>query len=182
MNSARTSAPKGPQRTPRFAPRAAVQRALLATLLLAQGTPMLLAGDEFGHSQQGNNNAWNQDNELGWLAWPEADDALTRFVARVLQLRCEGALGSPATWHEAPLRAFALDDDAGEALAVRTGGWLLALNPDAEPRPLPPEALEGAAWAVALDTALDAPAHPPTDVTAALAPRSLRLLRRLPTC
>ncbi len=156
------------------ATRAAVQRALLATLLLAQGTPMLLAGDEFGHSQHGNNNAWNQDNPLGWLAWDEADDALTAFVARVLALRGEGALGAPATWHEAPLRAFALDDDAPEALAVRAGGWLLALNPDAAPRPIPPEALEGAGWALALDTA----AHTPTDVTTALAPRSLRLLRR----
>jgi glycogen operon protein len=156
------------------ATRAAVQRALLATLLLAQGTPMLLAGDEFGHSEQGNNNAWNQDNPLGWLGWDEADDALTAFVARVLALRGEGALGAPATWHEAPLRAFALDDDAPEALAVRAGGWLLALNPDAAPRPIPPEALEGAVWALALDTA----AHTPTDVTTALAPRSLRLLRR----
>jgi len=160
------------------ATRAAVQRALLATLLLAQGTPMLLAGDEFGHSQQGNNNAWNQDNPLGWLAWEHADDALTDFVAQALQLRREGALGAPATWHEAPLRAFALDDDAEDALTVCTGGWLLALNPDVAPRSIPPEALEGAAWGLALDTA----AHTPTDVTTALAPRSLRLLRRLPAC
>jgi glycogen operon protein len=164
------------------ASRAAVQRALLATLLLAQGTPMLLAGDEFGHSQHGNNNAWNQDNPLGWLAWDEADDTLTAFVARVLALRGEAALGAPATWHEAPLRAFALDDDAPEALAVRAGGWLLALNPDAAPRALPPEALEGPAWALALDTADHAGADSPTDVTAPLAPRSLRLLRRLPAC
>jgi hypothetical protein len=96
----------------------------------------------------------------------------------VLSLRGEGALGAPATWHEAPLRAFALDDDAPEALAVRTGGWLLALNPDAAPRSIPPEALEGAGWALALDTAADTP----TDVTSALSPRSLRLLRRLPAC
>jgi len=42
---------------------------LLATLLLSQGTPMILAGDEFGHSQNGNNNAYAQDNETGWLDW-----------------------------------------------------------------------------------------------------------------
>jgi isoamylase len=163
------------------ATRAAVQRALLATLLLAQGTPMLLAGDEFGHSQQGNNNAWNQDNTLGWLAWPDADDALIDFVARVLALRREGALGAPATWHEAPLRAFAVDDGDDAALAVRSGDWLLALNPDAHPRPWPPEALEGADWAVALDTHAARPAGSTTletDAAAPLAPRSLRLLRR----
>ncbi len=154
--------------------RAAVQRGLLATLLLAQGTPLLLAGDELGHSQQGNNNAWNQDNALGWLAWDHADEALTGFVAQLLALRRAGALGAPATWHEAPLRVFAIDDGATEALALRAGDWLLALNPDPHARLLPPEALEGARWTLALDTA----AAPPAEPDAALAPRSLRLLRR----
>ncbi len=46
---------------------------LLLTTLLAQGTPMLLAGDEFGHSQLGNNNAYAQDNETGWLDWARRD-------------------------------------------------------------------------------------------------------------
>jgi glycogen operon protein len=48
------------------------QRALLATLFVSQGTPQLLAGDELGHSQQGNNNAYCQDNPLTWLNWPSA--------------------------------------------------------------------------------------------------------------
>jgi len=91
------------------------------------------------------------------------------------RLRREGALGAPATWHEAPLRAYAVDDTVEEALAVRAGDWLLAFNPDAHARPWPPEALEGAEWTVALDTRPDTPA---TEVTAPLAPRSLRLLRR----
>ena len=47
---------------------------LLATLFFSQGTPMLLAGDEFGHTQQGNNNAYAQDNEIGWLDWTILDD------------------------------------------------------------------------------------------------------------
>ena len=162
------------------ATRAAVQRALLATLLLAQGTPLLLAGDEFGHSQQGNNNAWNQDNALGWLDWPHADDAITAFVARLLALRREGALGVPASWHEAPLRVFGINDDAAECLALRGAGWLLALNPDPHPRPLPPEALEGAAWSLALDTSAHSTPPSPADGLAALAPRSLRLLRQAP--
>jgi glycogen operon protein len=42
---------------------------MLATLLLSQGTPMLLAGDEYGRSQNGNNNAYCQDNELNWIDW-----------------------------------------------------------------------------------------------------------------
>jgi glycogen operon protein len=51
--------------------RARQQRNLLATVFLAQGTPMLLAGDEFGNSQGGNNNAYCQDNEICWLAWQQ---------------------------------------------------------------------------------------------------------------
>jgi len=47
---------------------------LFATLLFSQGTPLLLAGDEFGHTQQGNNNAYAQDNEVGWLNWTQLED------------------------------------------------------------------------------------------------------------
>ncbi|HBL26320.1 MAG TPA: glycogen debranching enzyme GlgX [Acidobacteria bacterium] len=66
-------------------------RNLLATLLLSQGTPMLLAGDEFGHTQLGNNNAYCQDNPIGWPDWArlEAQDgaALHRYLRRLLRLR-----------------------------------------------------------------------------------------------
>ncbi|HLI12559.1 MAG TPA: glycogen debranching protein GlgX [Alphaproteobacteria bacterium] len=66
------------------------RRNLLATLLFSQGTPMLLAGDEFGRSQQGNNNAYCQDNEVSWLDW-EGIDAEGRqsidFVRRLTSLR-----------------------------------------------------------------------------------------------
>lgn len=74
------------------AARAARKRAMLATLMLAQGTPMLLAGDEFGNSQRGNNNAYAQDNETGWLDWPEADEALIDYVARLIALRRDHAV------------------------------------------------------------------------------------------
>jgi glycogen operon protein len=66
------------------------KRNLLATLLLAQGVPMLVAGDEFGRTQHGNNNAYCQDNEIGWVNWQEVsetDRALTEFVRSVLRLR-----------------------------------------------------------------------------------------------
>ena len=76
--------------------RARQMRNLLATLLLSQGTPMLLAGDEFGHSQQGNNNPYCQDNPLSWIDWERAAQpraqAQAAFVRRVLQLRRRYAL------------------------------------------------------------------------------------------
>ena len=49
---------------------------MLATLFFSQGIPMLLAGDEIGNSQRGNNNAYAQDNEIGWVDWKNADDKL----------------------------------------------------------------------------------------------------------
>ena len=67
--------------------RLRLQRALLATLLLSQGTPMLLAGDEIGHSQQGNNNAYCQDNALSWLDWAGQDTDLLATTRRLLTLR-----------------------------------------------------------------------------------------------
>ena len=65
------------------------KRNMLATLLLSQGTPMLLGGDEFGRTQQGNNNAYCQDNEISWVDWDhdERAQALTRFVRRLTALR-----------------------------------------------------------------------------------------------
>ncbi len=69
--------------------RARQQRNLLATLLLSQGVPMLLAGDEMGRSQRGNNNAYCQDNPLSWVNWQLAaeDRELLDFVARLIRLR-----------------------------------------------------------------------------------------------
>ncbi|MBO0710710.1 MAG: glycogen debranching protein GlgX [Acetobacteraceae bacterium] len=65
------------------------KRNMLATLLLAQGTPMLLAGDEFGRTQKGNNNAYCQDNEISWVNWNlnAQGRALTDFVRRLTRLR-----------------------------------------------------------------------------------------------
>jgi isoamylase len=69
--------------------RAQQMRNLLATLFFAQGTPMLLAGDEFGRTQHGNNNAYCQDNELSWVDWniDEQGDALIAFCRRLIALR-----------------------------------------------------------------------------------------------
>ncbi len=82
--------------------RRASQRALLATTLLSLGTPMLLAGDELGHSQQGNNNAYCQDNPISWIDWAQADDALTDFVAGVVRLRHASPLLQARRWWSPP--------------------------------------------------------------------------------
>ncbi|MER8584865.1 glycogen debranching protein GlgX [Mesorhizobium sp. M1338] len=63
------------------------QHALLATLFAARGTIMLTAGDEFGRTQQGNNNAYAQDNEITWLDWAGRDQALERYTALLSTLR-----------------------------------------------------------------------------------------------
>ncbi len=69
--------------------RAQRQRNMLATLFLSQGTPMILAGDEFANSQGGNNNAYAQDNAIGWLNWGEADQELIEFVSRLAHFRSQ---------------------------------------------------------------------------------------------
>jgi glycogen operon protein len=64
-------------------------RNMLATLLLAQGTPMLLGGDEFGRTQRGNNNPYSQDNEISWVDWSLAtrNEPLMQFVKRLTEVR-----------------------------------------------------------------------------------------------
>ena len=69
--------------------RARQMRNLLSTLLLAQGTPMMVAGDEFARTQNGNNNAYCQDNDIGWIDWNIGDkgNSLIRFVQKLTALR-----------------------------------------------------------------------------------------------
>lgn len=67
--------------------RARLQRALLASAVLAQGTPMLCAGDELGHSQGGNNNPYCQDSTITWIDWAALDTDLLAFTQRVIALR-----------------------------------------------------------------------------------------------
>jgi isoamylase len=81
---------EGPTDDPKItALRERQKRNMLATLLLSQGTPMLLAGDEFGRTQQGNNNAYCQDNEISWVNWDfgEREVELAEFVRKAIALR-----------------------------------------------------------------------------------------------
>ncbi len=106
--------------------RAILQRALLSTLLLSQGTPQLLASDEMGHSQLGNNNAYCQDNPTTWLDWACADEAMVGFVAGLTGLRRR----YPALRHTQWFRgqpAQSLDD------GWRGGCDIVWLRPDGQP-------------------------------------------------
>ncbi len=82
---------EGPSDDPLFkGRRLREKRNRLATLMLSRGVPMLLAGDEMGNSQQGNNNAYCQDNPLGWVDWSGKDDPamdLAAFIAGLVRLR-----------------------------------------------------------------------------------------------
>jgi len=83
---------EGPTDNPDYlALRARVKRAMLATLFFSIGTPMLLAGDEFGRTQRGNNNAYCQDNDISWTDWAAAEQPenqeLAKYVARLIDLR-----------------------------------------------------------------------------------------------
>jgi len=66
--------------------RARQQRNFFATLLLSQGVPMIVAGDEIGRSQGGNNNAYCQDNEISWIDWAAADETLLAFVTGLIDV------------------------------------------------------------------------------------------------
>ena len=94
-------------------------RNMLATLLLSQGTPMMLAGDEFGRTQQGNNNAYCQDNEISWLNWDlkEKGQHLIEFTRKLTGFR-----------HKYPIlrRNLFLNGDYNEELGVKDVTWINA--------------------------------------------------------
>jgi glycogen operon protein len=69
--------------------RARQQRNFMTTLLLSIGVPMICGGDEIGHTQHGNNNAYCQDNEISWFDWENVDAELFAFVARIIRFRKE---------------------------------------------------------------------------------------------
>ncbi len=145
--------------------RRASVHALLTTLLLSQGTPMLLAGDEHGHSQHGNNNAYCQDNPLTWLDWPQANSGLVDFTAALIHLRQQiPALTLNEWWKEGdgnvcwlnkraqPLEAREWQSGVPCLQILLSDRWLITLNatdevveitlPQGEWRAIPPFAGE----------------------------------------
>jgi len=91
--------------------RARQQRNFLATLMLSQGVPMLLGGDEIGRTQQGNNNAYCQDNEISWFDWEHADQGLLQFTRRLIRLRHRHPVFCRRRWfHGRPIRGGDVSD------------------------------------------------------------------------
>ncbi|MHA6312959.1 glycogen debranching protein GlgX [Pantoea sp. S-LA4] len=136
-------------------------RGLLTTLLLSQGTPMLLAGDERGNTQHGNNNAYCQDNALSWLDWQADEKGLVGFTAALIQLRQRiPALTADRWWQDGdgnvqwlnaggqPLQHDEWAQGTHRLQILLSGRWLITINatdsvndivlPDGEWRALPP--------------------------------------------
>ena len=92
------------------------KRNFLATLFLSHGTPMPLAGDEFGRSQMGNNNGYCQDSELSWVHWenlPDSADSLRGFVKRLISLRQSNRILRRESWRDGTLVTW-LNPGGGE--------------------------------------------------------------------
>jgi glycogen operon protein len=120
--------------------RKADMRALLATLFASRGTLMITAGDEFGRTQQGNNNAYAQDNATTWIDWQRRDLELEDFVAKLAALRStypelgrieflaeatwrdlDGTVLTPQKWESGDLAGFEVDisEDRHHTIAIR---------------------------------------------------------------
>jgi isoamylase len=142
--------------------RARQRRNFLATLLLSDGVPLLLGGDELGRTQRGNNNAYCQDNEISWVDWTQADRDLFEFVAGVCRLRREHDVFRRTRFFAAgelrwlrpdgqPIEAADWSDAGARAVAVGGADGLLLVNAWWEP--LSFRLPDDRTWAVELDTA-----------------------------
>jgi isoamylase len=103
--------------------RSRVRRAMIATLLLAQGTPMLCSGDEIGNSQSGNNNPYCLDDETTWLNWGHADTAFYAFVADMVSLRKREPLLRRNVWFDVES-----DENAAQITWFAPNGRVLWMN------------------------------------------------------
>jgi glycogen operon protein len=173
--------------------RLAAARAMLGTLLLSTGTPMLLGGDELWRTQRGNNNAYCLDDETSWVDWTPGPEqaSMAAFTARVATLRHSSPAlqrdsfyrdGEVLWWHPDGRRIRGHDwhDGGLHSLGLMREEWLLLLHagPEARPAVLPP----GGGYVPCLDsTRTDGvpPASRPLagGSTITLPPRSLLLLR-----
>ncbi len=87
------------------------KRNMLVTLFLSQGVPMLVAGDEQGRTQQGNNNAYCQDNEISWLDWKKVDSTLLDFTKKLIHFRRDHPIFCRRKWFQGlPIRGTGVED------------------------------------------------------------------------
>jgi glycogen operon protein len=177
--------------------RARQQRNLLATLILSQGVPMILGGDEAGRTQGGSNNAWCQDNEISWQDWDAVDADLEDFTRRLITLRQDepvfrrreflddpdvvwmrpdGPAMAEEDWDREDARALGvfLDGDAPE-----DGGdsFLVLFNAHHEGVEFTIDPDLGAAWTIELASDGES-GDAEAGATTILPGRSLRILRR----
>jgi glycogen operon protein len=111
---------EGPTDDPEIlALRARQQRNFLVTLMLSQGVPMLLAGDEAGRTQRGNNNAYCQDNEISWIDWAGKDEDLREFTRRLIAFRHHHPVFRRRGWFQG--KAIQGDDDSDIAWFSQAG-------------------------------------------------------------
>jgi glycogen operon protein len=89
------------------------KRNFLATLFLSQGVPMIVAGDELGRTQQGNNNAYCQDNEISWIDWKNADKEFLKFTRATIAFRRAHSAFCRRRWFQGqPIKGVGLEDIA----------------------------------------------------------------------
>lgn len=89
------------------------KRNFLTSLFLSQGVPMIVAGDEIGRTQNGNNNAYCQDNEISWINWQEADLELLQFTQKIIELRKNHPVFRRRRWFQGqPIKGIGLHDIA----------------------------------------------------------------------
>lgn len=178
------------------------QRNLLATLLLSRGTPMLSMGAETGQSQQGNNNAYAQDDARSWLDRPGADEALIAFAARLIALRralpaliddrfLSGAGDPPdVVWWHPDGRAMNdsdWNDPDGRLLVMILSGpgsrqVAVVLNAGRGERTITlPACHTGRSWQVEIDTARPDDGPTPAGTSVRIAARGVVLLAETPT-
>ncbi|GAB1669169.1 glycogen debranching protein GlgX [Mannheimia haemolytica] len=135
---------------------------LLATLFLSAGVPMLLAGDEIGHSQQGNNNSYCQDNEITWLDWENMNHTRLDYVRSLIRLRKKIALLSKQNnwwqedsvqWLNPSAQLMNIDDWHNQhngLVVLLQEEWLLLFNANRQPQPF---LLPQGNWKVVLEQA-----------------------------
>ncbi|MFC4243658.1 glycogen debranching protein GlgX [Gryllotalpicola reticulitermitis] len=122
---------EGPTDDPEInALRTRQRKNLLATVLLSAGVPMILGGDEIGRTQQGNNNAYCQDNELSWFDWDHVDEELHDFTRTLIRLRRESPALRPDWYRHAPGQGSirTIDIRRADARRFNAGDWAFAEN------------------------------------------------------
>lgn len=93
--------------------RSKQMRNMLTTMLLSQGVPMIVAGDEFARTQDGNNNAYCQDNEISWLDWANRDESLQNFTTQLIAFRKAHPSFCRRKWFQGmPIKGIGLEDIA----------------------------------------------------------------------